>query len=647
MKFAKKISPETIRKLAELPTNWGPLGYVVYKRTYARMRPDLGRTEEWHETVERGCNGLLEIGGAFTEEQINQFAFNWHQLKGCPAGRPIWQLGTETVRKLGGNSLCNCWHVGINSLEAFTFAFNQLLLGGGVGFSVTPEVIFELPPVRFATTVERVDDFDCDFVVPDNREGWVELLRRTLDAFFVTGKPLRYDTRCIRPKGRPISGFGGVASGPEELVSGMATIASILTGAVGRKLRSVECTDILNIIGSIVVSGNVRRAAEIAVGDMFDRDFLAAKDWSRGKIPAYRQMSNNTVSCDDASRLPKAFWRGYDGNGEAYGLFNLPLSRSHGRLVDGVGHRPDAKCLGPNPCAEQILEPFEPCNLGEIFASNLTDESEFHEVATLLLRAAKAVTNLPYIDRQTEEVVRRNRRVGLSITGFQQAGPLRRAEVLDSVYRHLEGEDRAISKEMGINQSIKLTCVKPSGTLSLLAGVTPGVHAAFSQYYIRRVTFAATDPLVEVTRNHGYKVVPKINLDGSKDLHSLVAEFPCTVPPGTRVANDYDAISQLEDQRFLQTWWADGAVSATCYFKKGEVASIKEWLNANYRDSVKTTSFLLHQNHGFAQAPFEEISEAQYHKLSAKCRPITSLDDKEQQTLADSVECTSGSCPVR
>jgi hypothetical protein len=165
-------------------------------------RSNLRRTEEWHETVERGCNGLLEIGGAFTQEQIDRLAYFWHQLKGCPAGRPIWQLGTDTVRRLGGDSLNNCWVVNVDEpISPFTFAFNQLMLGGGVGFNITPEAVFSLPPVKFAPVIERVESFDCDFVVPDNREGWVELLDRVLDAFFFTGKDVRYCTRGVRNKG--------------------------------------------------------------------------------------------------------------------------------------------------------------------------------------------------------------------------------------------------------------------------------------------------------------------------------------------------------------------------------------------------------------------------------------------------------------
>jgi ribonucleoside-triphosphate reductase (thioredoxin) len=647
-KYATKVSPSTIAGLAETPVPWGPTGFVVYKRTYARNVAGTGRTEDWHETVERGCNGLLEIGGAFSQDQIDRLAFFWHQLKGCPAGRPIWQLGTDTVRRLGGDSMNNCWVVNVDDpVDPFTFAFNQLMLGGGVGFNITPEAVYSLPPVKFAPAIERVDSFDCDFLVPDNREGWVELLDRVLRAFFFTGRPLRYCTKGVRDKGVPIRGFGGVASGPEDLVDGIAKIAAILRGAVGRKLRPIECLDILNIIGSIVVSGNVRRSAEIAIGDPYDREFLGAKDWSKIQVPAYRQMSNNTAAVADIAKIPKAFWRGYEGNGEPYGLINLPLYRSHGRLADGPGYRPDPGIIACNPCAEIGLESHEPCNLAEQFLPNIVNAAEFAEVSALLQRAQKAITCLPYTHPRSAEVIGRNRRLGLSITGFHQAPHLRKAEVLDAVYRHLEEEDRKLSREMGVPRSIKLTTVKPSGTLSLLAGVTPGMHAAYAPYYIRRITFAANDPLVDVAREGGYKVAPKVNIDGSKSLNSLVVDFPCRTPSGTQCAGDYPAVRQLEDQKFLQTYWADNSVSMTCYYQKKELPEIRAWLDANYNDSVKTCSFLLHQEHGFEQAPYEEITEAQFNRLSAKCRPITALGRDAQMDLAEGAECAGGACPVK
>jgi ribonucleoside-triphosphate reductase (thioredoxin) len=646
-RFAKKIDESFVNKFKDVLPPWGPCGYVTYKRTYARMM-ESGVTEEWWNTVHRGVNGILEIGGVFTQEEIQDLFYYWFMLKGCPAGRPMWQLGTDTVRKVGGDSMQNCWHVLVNDpIDPFTFTFNQLMLGGGVGFNILPEHVYELPAVRYRPMIARVDDWDCDYIVSDNREGWVELLRRVLDAFFNTGRDFRYDTRCIRDKGRPIKGFGGVASGPEELVKGIGQIAGILTQAYRRKLRPVECMDIMNIIGSIVVAGNVRRSAEIAIGSPFDDEFLMAKDWSRIQVPAWRQMSNNTVQIEDTIMLPEAFWRGYEGEGEPYGLFNRNLCQRYGRLIDGEGYRDDPNVIGPNPCGEIPLESHEACNLAEQFLPNIEDVHEFGKVAGLLIKAAKAIGSLPFWHPKTTEVVKRNQRIGLSVTGFMQARHLHDPDIFDAVYDHIEKVDKDVSLQMGLAPSIKLTTVKPSGTLSLLAGVTPGVHAAFSPHYIRRITFAASDPIVEAARRQGYHVEPKINIDGSRDLNTLIVDFYVETPKGTQCAGGYSAIAQLENQRFLQTHWADNSVSSTIYFQPHEVPEIREWLRENYALSVKCSSFLRHEGHGFKQAPYEEITREQYLELSARVTPITEITDHIQRDLLESAECGTGGCPIR
>lgn len=645
-KFASRLSESFVAKFADEPVPFGPLGYPTYKRTYAR-NTDSGFKEEWYQTVARGVQGILDIGGVFKNDEAERLFYYWFSLKGCPAGRPIWQLGTPTVEKLGGDSMQNCWHVKVNHpVEPFLFAFNELMLGGGVGFNIKKEYVYEMPAVKHRIDVTRVDDYDCDFIVPDNREGWVHLLRLVLEGFFFTGRAVRYDTRCIRAKGRPIKSFGGVASGPEELVKGLDQIATILGKRLGRKLRPIDCLDIMNIIGSIVVAGNVRRSAEIAIGDMDDEEFVRAKEWSTRAVPAWRQYSNNTVDCSNTHLLPDYFWNGYEPNrGESYGLFNTPLARSHGRLVDGPGYRPDEYVIGPNPCGEITLESYEACNLAETFLPNIEDLAEFADVTGLLFIAAKAIGSLPFINKFTQEVVDRNNRIGISITGFQQAQHLREEYIFDAVYRNLEDRDRYISREMRRNLSIKLTTVKPSGTLSLLAGVTPGMHPAFSPYYIRRIGFPANHPLVPHLHDAGYNLEPKHNIDGSKDFGTMIADFP--IHTNAKCAAQMSAIDQLEDQLWLQTHWSDNSVSCTVYVKPNEVPQVRGWLHENYTSDVKACSMMLHSEHGFTQAPYEEISPERFHAMNASVRPITHV--MVPNDVFDDVEgdCGLGGCPVR
>lgn len=644
MKYAKRISPSFVANFRDAAVPWGPVGYITFKRTYSR-RLDDAVTEEWYQTVERACNGILSIGGAFTDEDVEALYAMVFSLKCSFSGRALWQLGTPTVEKLGGDSLQNCWILSVNTLDAFTFCFNELMLGGGVGFNLTPEFVYELPPVRHAVRVERVETFDCDFLVPDNREGWVELLARILQAFFHTGKDVRYNTFGIRDKGTPIRGFGGTASGAEELVRGMALITKILQGAHGRKLKPVECLDILNIIGMIVVAGNVRRSAEIAVGSPHDLEFLNAKNWTRFKVPSWRQHSNNSVITPSIHDLPSDFWLPYEGQGEPYGLINLDLMRKMGRLADGPGYRPDANVIGVNPCSEIGGESHEACNLFELFLPRLEDINEFVDAARLGLMVTKTISTLPFIDPKTSDVVRRNHRLGIGVTGFCAAQHFHNPGVFDAVYKAVEEADADYSKLMRCGESIKLTTVKPSGTLSLLPGVPPGVHPEFAPFYVRRITFAANNPLVDVARDHGFPVEPKINIDGSLDFNSMIVSFPVKALDGAITEKSLSAVNQLENQMFLQRHWSDNSVSMTCYYRPEELPAIQEWLGEHYTDHVKAASFLRHSGHGFKQAPYEAISRERYDALRARVTPITYVASCSDE--ADSLECTSGHCPTK
>ena len=622
---------------------WGEVGYVTYKRTYARPTTK-GQTEEWEDTVNRimqAANKQLDCG--FTKQEIENFKRYMMQLKGTVAGRFLWQLGTKTVDTLGLPSLQNCAFTIIDEpIRPFTWAFEMLMLGSGVGYNIQREHVYQLPKVKRKVKVVRENVNDADFIVPDSREGWVELLKRTLEASFVTGESFTYATHLIRPKGSLIKGFGGVASGAEDLAKGMGLINEVLNSRSGKRLRSIDTLDIMNIIGMIVVSGNVRRSAQIAIGDHDDLDYLRAKRWDLGNIPNWRAMSNNSVACDDISQLPEEFWEGYKGNGEPYGLINLTAARKMGRT--GEEQYPDPEVMGFNPCAEQSLADKETCCLAEIYLPNIESEEELKEVATYLYRISKHSLAIKCSLKETEEIVHKNMRMGIGVTGYLQATDEQRSWLSDT-YRYLRCYDDEYSKVKGWNRSIKLTTVKPSGTLSLLAGVTPGAHPGYSTFFIRRIRMAANSPLIEVARSSGFDVEYVQNFDGTEDHSTMVVSFPCRFPSRTIVAGDLGAVDQLEVVRRLQREWSDNAVSVTIYYKLEELDAIKDWLNVNYIN-VKTVSFLLHSDHGFAQAPFEEIDEATYLDMKSKTTPILSLSQLNMEDI-EIADCDTGACPVR
>ena len=634
-----------------IETPWGSLGYITYKRTYARRLDDNTEdinapTEEFYQTIDRvikACDTQLHVG--FTkgeEEELKELLLG---LKGSVAGRFLWQLGTDTVNKLGLLSLQNCAFVTINEpVRPFIWAMDALMLGSGVGYNIQKENVAEIPRVKRAIKVIRKDTKDADFIVPDSREGWIELLKKTLKYHFSDdGRDFSYSTFCLRGKGAPIKSFGGVSSGPEELCWGINEINNVLNARVNKKLRPIDVLDIMNIIGYIVVSGNVRRSAQIAIGDMEDMQYLNAKRWDKGNIPNWRAMSNNSVVCNDINYLPEQFWQGYAGNGEPYGLINLKLAREVGRL--GEIKYPDPNVQGANPCGEQTLESWETCCLSEVFLPNITSLNELHKIVTYLYRINKHSLALPCHLTETEDVVHKNMRMGIGITGYLQATDEQKAW-LSSTYEFLRNYDKQYSKQHGWPPSIKLTTTKPSGTLSLLAGVTSGVHPGYSQYFIRRIRMASNSPLVKMCKEHGYPVEYQKNFDGSDDRNTVVVSFPCSYSKGTILAKDVTAVQQLEYVKELQSNWSDNAVSCTVYYKKEELSEIKEWLKNNYNNSIKSVSFLLHKEHGFIQAPFEEISEASYNAMIKRVKPLTNISFNESD-INESFECASGVCPVK
>ena len=621
---------------------WGEVGYPVFKRTYAR--PVGERTEEWPETVERvikACNE--QLGCDFNEAEQQDVRDIMLNLKGTVAGRFLWQLGTETVDKLGLPSLQNCAFVVVDEeIRPFTWAFEMLMLGSGVGFNIQKHNVDYLASPYKNVEIKRLDQNDADFIVPDSREGWVQLLKKVLEASFVTGKGFTFATHLIRSKGSPIKGFGGVASGPEDLVWGMMEINKLLNGKNGEYLTPTDCLDIMNIIGRIVVAGNVRRSAQIAIGDADDIEYLRAKRWDLGNIPNWRAMSNNSVVCSNINDLPEEFWEGYKGNGEPYGLINLDAARRMGRT--GETQYPDPDVQGFNPCAEQSLANFETCCLAEVYLPNIESYAELKKVVRYLYRINKHSLAIKCAVEETEQIVHENMRMGIGVTGYLQATEQQRSWLSDC-YVYIRAYDEEYSNITGINRSIKLTTVKPSGTLSLLAGVTPGAHPAYSQFYIRRVRMASNSPLVRAAKEAGYPVEFVRNFDGTEDHSTEVVSFPCRFPEGTKLAKDMTAVDQLNVIKRLQTEWSDNAVSVTIYYRLEELDEIKAWLNENYYN-VKTVSFLLHNDHGFDQAPLEEITEEKYNEMSAMVKPLVSIDGIKFDDV-DITDCDSGACPVR
>lgn len=645
------LEADFLKKYLNIQPKWGfnGLGYIIYKRTYSRLKNN-GQNEEWLETVARCVNGAQKIGAQYSKKEAERLFDLIFNLKCSFGGRMLWQLGTSTVDRFGLASLLNCWFSAMREPDDFCFVFEHLMLGGGVGFSVKREDIHELPRIKKGVSVSHYDTKDADYIVPDSRQGWVQLLRNVLNAFYVSGKSFSYSTILIRSAGQLIKGFGGTASGPKILIDGIEEIVKIFQNREGKKLRSIDVLDINNLIGSIVIAGNVRRSAEVAIGDPDDYLYLRAKNWSLGGIPNWRGMSNNSIYADSYDHISEEIWNnGYvldkktgKAKGEPYGFMNLPLSQKFGRL----GEERKDNCEGGNPCMEVTLADGEACNLCELFLNNIDSKEELIECSQLLYKTQKAIWTLPALYEKTSRIVKKNMRIGLGVTGVCQSYD--KLEWLDECYVELRKLDKEWSAFRGWPESIKLTTLKPSGTLSLLSGSTPGVHPAYSKYYIRRVRMSSDDALIKLCKEAGFKVEYALNLDGTENHSTMIVEFICHAGETTPVAKDMSAVDQLELVKKMQTIWSDNSVSVTVYYTMEQLDSIKNWLKENYESSTKTVSFLLHNEHGFIQPPYQEITLDEYNSRIKNIKDI-SIFSKENMSgnVLDGLECEGGACPLR
>jgi len=628
--------------LKQAPWGFNGMGEIVFLRTYSRKKED-GNNETWPETLQRVINGAMEVGVEYTKDEAEALFDHCFNLRCSFSGRSLWQLGTPLVKKFNATSLNNCYFTNIEKIEDFELLFEYLMLGGGVGFSVERSKIHDLPKIKPGVSITHERSNDADIIVPDSRQGWKRLLHAVLKSYFDTGKSFSYSTILIREYGAPLNTFGGTASGPGALIDGIVDICKVLQHREGKKLRSIDVLDICNIIGRIVVSGSSRRSAQIAMGDPDDVLFLRAKNWSSGTVPAWRANSNNSIYADHYDEIMTELWKGYDGTGEPYGLLNRRLARKFGRLGE---LKPDNSIEGFNPCAEIALADGESCNLATIFLPNIESLEQFKEISRLLYKTQKQITRMEYPYEKTTNIVSKNSRLGQSITGILQCSD-EQVSWLSPGYEYLQEFDKQYSEERGWPVSVRLTTVQPSGTLSLLPGVTPGIHPAFAPFYVRRVRFGSSDPLVDACRKRGYKVVWDIGIDGREDHTRYVVEFPCESPDGSTLASAMTALEQLEWVKKMQTEWADNAVSVTVYYRKEELGEIQEWLSKNYDKSVKSVSFLLHVDHNFSLPPYEEITKEEYNKMLAKVDFSTPLQEVAFMGDLDLDNCATGACPIK
>lgn len=682
-----KLSEKFLDEFRGKQPNWGygVFSYVTYKRTYARTKEN-GEQEEFWETLERvvegefnvqkeHCDNLNLTWDARRAQKSAQATFRkmW-EFKMLPPGRGLWAMGTDAIKKKGSAILNNCAFVSTEEIShdfcaPFCWTLDMLCLGVGVGFDTLGAGKIELQKPK--------ENSGLKYVIPDTREGWVEAFRLLLKAYENGSEVPEYDYSLIRPMGVPIKTFGGTSSGPEPLRKLLTDTHQLLLSKVGKKIDSVCIVDIMNFVGRCAVAGNVRRSAELALGSPDDFDFVECKnpDKFSKELLDRRWASNNSIVAEvgmDYSKFAKMTAK----NGEP-GYIWLGNTRKYGRIKDSEANFTDANIKGFNPCSEQPLESFELCNLVEVFPAHHKDADEFYDTLKYAYLYAKTVTLIPTHDARTNAVMLRNRRIGTSLSGVEQAkhkfGTTRfYDEFCDEGYKIVKNWDKVYSNWLCIPRSIKITTIKPSGTVSLLAGATAGMHASHAKHYFRTIRLAHNSPLIKPLLDAGYRIEygatewndkyycngVKIeegewarfcSLSPIKDFiidnfqGTLVAYFPIEEKNISKTKEEQTIWEQVSNAAKLQKYWSDNGVSCTVSFKKEEAGDIKNVLE-HFEDQLKAISFLP-EEHGYVQAPYIKIDEETYKEAIRQIKDIdfsklsTSQKDKSIDAYCEGDKC--------
>lgn len=628
-----------------------PYQTYIAKSRYSRFLDDKNRREHWDETVTRYMNFMskhlktkhnYEIPPELHAELFNAI----NDLQTMPSMRSIMTAGEALERQnIAGY---NCSYLPVDDPKAFDEAMYILLCGTGVGFSVEQKYVNKLPEVP-----EHLYESNTMVVVKDSKEGWAKALRQII-ALLYAGEVPKWDVSAVRPAGTRLKTFGGRASGPEPLVDLFKYVVNKFKGAVGRKLHTIECHDILCKIGEVVVVGGVRRSAMISLSDLNDDRMAHAKagNWWDGN--GQRALANNSAVYEvkpDVGQFMREWSNIYESHSGERGIFNryaseLQASKNNRRAVD--------KEWGTNPCSEIILRPYQFCNLSSVVVrSSDTMDILRNKVrlATILGTFQSTMTHFPYLRKIWQHNTEEERLLGVSMTGILDNALLNNAFDPELPKRLEELKNVAIATNaefanaLGIPVSAAITCVKPEGTVSQLTGTASGIHPQHSQYYIRRVRSDNKDPLTNFLKSQGFPSEPCV----MKPDSTTVFSFPQKVGAGAKLREELPSIEHLELWLTYQRHWCEHKPSVTISVNENEWPKVGAWTWEKF-DEITGVSYLPYDGGTYKQAPYEEINSSEYEAFVAKMP--NSIDWEQFTEGTDNVEgaqmlsCTAGACEV-
>lgn len=622
-----------------LPTQ---LQSYIHLSRYARWLDTENRRETWEETVRRYCNFFEErFPGVYPAEHVYDSIVN---LRTMPSMRALMTAGTALDKdEMAG---FNCSYVSVDHIRSFDEILYILMCGTGVGFSVERQHIANLPTIS-----ETMHPCDTLITVADSKIGWASSFRALVGMLY-NGQVPSWDVSKIRPAGAKLKTFGGRASGPQPLVDLFEFTVAMFKRAAGRKLNSVECHDLVCKIADIVVVGGVRRSALISLSNLSDDRMRVAKSGQWWIDNGQRQLANNSAAytekpdieifLDEWTSLVKS------KSGER-GIFNRVAAK---KKAAEYGRRDPEHDFGTNPCGEIILRPNGLCNLTEVVirAGDTIDELlDKVRTATIMGTFQSTLTNYRYVRSVWRKNAEEERLLGVSMTGIMDHDILSQptkeaADWLDVLRKAAVETNKIWAAKLGINQSVAITTVKPSGTVSQLVDSASGIHPRYSKYYVRTIRADKKDPLAKFMRERGFPVEDCVMKPEGVDIFA----FPVKAPAHAVLRNDMTAIQQLEHYLMFKNHWCEHNPSITVYVRENEWLAVGDWVY-NHFDDVGGVSFLPHSDHSYRQAPYQECDEAKYNAL-VSVMPICDWADLSKFELEDAttgtkeLACSAGSC---
>ena len=639
-----------------MPSNYLPTSYqeFIHLSRYSRWLPEKERRETWDETVARYFDFFTEhlketVNFTLSKELRTELEQAVLGLRVMPSMRCIMTAGEALKREnIAGY---NCSYVAVDRPQAFDEILYILMNGTGVGFSVERQYVSQLP-----TIADEFFETDTTITVADSKLGWAKALKELIGMLYI-GQIPRWDLSKVRPAGAPLKTFGGRASGPEPLESLMNFTVNVFKNAAGRKLSSIEAHDVVCKIAEVVVVGGVRRSALISLSNLSDDRMRAAKSGQWWNDNPQRALANNSACYSEKPDIGVFMdeWKSlYDSKSGERGIFNRE-SAVWMASKNGRRNTEDYE-FGTNPCSEIILRNREFCNLSEVVVrASDTRESLLEKVrlATILGTFQSTLVNFKYVSKSWRKNCEEERLLGVSLTGIMDCkltnGKDKDIAMLLKDLRDVAVQtNKQFAKKLGINQSVAVTCVKPSGTVSQLTDSASGIHARHNPYYIRTVRGDKKDPLTKMMTDVGFPVED----DAMNPSHTSVFSFPMKVDNGAVFRTDMTAIEQLELWKTYQENWCEHKPSVTISVKEHEWLEVGAWVyeNFNYMSGV---SFLPFSEHTYKQAPYQDCTKEEYEMLLDKMPEVVEWDklaEYEQTDMtigAQELACAAGFCEIQ